>query len=236
MSKYASEYEYETLVDALDLTKKWLETGTRFPYDVVGSELELNFYIKQYKIKGFIDRLDQISNEIYQIVDYKTGTYEYKNVDNSLQFDIYSVGIFKLYEEVKALQIVYENVRYGTRVEKTVTREEADILEKRVSNYIEAIEDDTNFSARLDYNCTYCEFKNRCEDFQEWMKVDGKVIDDDVELGRLFLEYRTKSKYYSDQLEEIKELLKMKIDYNELEVGDKVISISEKGVYVRNRR
>lgn len=236
LSKFAKEYDYDDILEAVEIAKEWLDKDDRFPYEVIGAEKEIKFNIGEYSIIGYIDRLDKISDTVYRIVDYKTGNFEFKTVEKSLQFDLYTLGIFEMYEDVEAIEIVYENIRYGTSPHKYVGRAEIDEIKSRIITYIDAIEDDKTYEARIDYGCTYCEFKNMCDDFQDYLKFDGRVIDDNNELAKLFLEYRTKSKYYNDQLEELKDLLKLKIVDGFIEHDDKVISISEKGIYVRNRR
>ena len=234
IEKYGGIYNYEDILEAEDIISNWLDED-RFPYSVEGVELDLKFNLGEYKVRAILDRLDKINDEIYRIVDYKSGNFEYKKVTDSLQFEIYALAVFNTYKECNMIEVVYENIIYGTSVSGTVRREEMEQIQDRIISYIKVIENDNSYEPRLTYDCVYCVFNDKCEEFNDWLTMDNKIEKSKEAVAKKFLEYRTKSRYYNDLLETSKEILHLYGDGIEIEGENEIVIVTDGRINVRRK-
>lgn len=234
IKSFNGNYDYDIFAEAHDMLSVWLNQENRFPYPVLATEKWLSYKIGKYTIVGAIDRLDKLSDTIYRVVDYKTGNFEYKEVQPGLQLDIYTLGMFKNYPQLTDIEFVYENIRYGTTASLAISRENMSILENRILAYLDAIDQDTEFNPKLGYHCIYCPFTHKCNEFQAWLKINTTMPKDINIFAKNFLEMRTKAAYYNGFLEDIKEILKYKEEDMEIPVEDQIVVITKGRVYVRN--
>jgi len=190
--------------------------------------------LKDYNINGIIDRLDKVNDNFYRIIDYKTGTFEYKEVTKSIQFVIYALEVFANFPECNLIEVVYENISYKTSANGVVRRSEIPILENKILSYIEAIDNDKEYSTRLSYDCLYCEFNNMCKEFNDWITMEGKIEKSKEAIGNKFLEYRVKAKYYNDLLEKTKNILHL-YGEGEIEMENEIINVTDGRINVRRK-
>lgn len=111
---------------------------------------------------GRIDRIDQLEDGTYEIIDYKTGTFkEDMKLKNDLQLLIYLIVAKQQYQiEVSKLSLYYvlEN--------KKATIDASDMnIEKAIEKIQMILEniDNNNFEPKPGMMCKYCDYRSICQ-------------------------------------------------------------------------
>lgn len=139
-----------------------------FNKKIIPDKLEFKFGLKIFKdlkIGGTIDRIDKISKDEIEVVDYKTGANipSQKEVDKNLQLSIYALAILDIYK------VSPDNVRlslyYLDTQEKITTRRSLKDLQDvkdKLYEYKLKIEK-SDFRCNNSYFCQHnCEFNMFC--------------------------------------------------------------------------
>ena len=132
--------------------------------EVISSELYLEFTCLNLKFKGFIDRVERISDGTYIIVDYKTYA-DIKNISNDintcLQIVLYAYGLRQNGYDVRRCEYRYLN---NSRVVVVDYDEdiEAKLLSK-VQHFKDSLQSGKFDYAIEDYSCRYCSYSFFCQ-------------------------------------------------------------------------
>ncbi len=139
-----------------------------FP-DTFSVEKGFRLQIGDYVIRGFIDRIDKISDRLYEVVDYKTSSKAY-DVDKNYQVALYAYALKKMLKqddiEIKTkldfIKLNKEKVgkykeNQGPLVEKYI-KEAGDKISFAKKNFKE--EDQWQYKDN-DF-CKFCDFRDRC--------------------------------------------------------------------------
>jgi len=127
--------------------------------------LEQGFNIKigKYTIKGFIDRVDEISREEVEIIDYKTGNLPTSNKDIDFeQLLIYALAsqeVFKL----KPVKLTFYYIEDNKKFTIVPDKEKIIQVRERVVETIDEITKSDFPPAPSKYKCRHCDFKEICE-------------------------------------------------------------------------
>ena len=149
-----------------------LISSTTFYENCIGVEIPIILTLGPYELRGYIDRLDK--SEIYKIIDYKFGNYEYQKdqLDKSLQLLLYAYYVMTKYN-VKEVEIEYFNLKQDSRISRVVHWEEfnPDEIISLISS-IESAEMLDSFPPILSGNCMYCSVRLSCDPFLTWIKAN----------------------------------------------------------------
>lgn len=137
---------------------------------VIPAYLERNFSLKigSLRFVGRIDRIDQLPDGSYEIIDYKTGTSKRdQNPEKDLQLSLYALAckdIFHLPCSSLSLYFLEDGMKIST------TRSNEQLLE--VQNELLKISGEialSDFYPTPGYHCSFCEYRLLCP-------VGGKVF------------------------------------------------------------
>lgn len=146
--------------------------------DVLAIEKEFRLPVGPFEVLGFIDRVDWIDDETVEVIDYKTNhqLFTRDEVDTSLQMSLYEVAVRRLWPWVKKVKLTFWMLRHGVRQETTRTEEQlADALA-----YVETLgrqtETATEYPARLNTNCSYCDHRKQCPAYADALRGKREFI------------------------------------------------------------
>jgi len=125
-------------------------------------ELNFNFKLKDYTIKGQIDRIDELKGKEVEIIDYKTGKAKEKlSKEDREQLLIYQIAAEKVLNLVPR-KLTYYYLDEGKEVSFEPSLQEKEDFQERLLQSIEKIKK-SNFEPTPGYYCKFCDFKHICE-------------------------------------------------------------------------
>jgi DNA helicase-2/ATP-dependent DNA helicase PcrA len=144
----------------------FIKNGYKTNVKTISLEEKFNIKIKDLKVGGTIDRIDDLGKGRYEIIDYKTGANipSQKDVDNDMQLSVYALAVSTLYKvkpEDLTLSLYYLDNQEKITTHRTVdqlTDLKAEIIE--IKNEIE----NSDFKCNDNYFCQQgCEFSMFCK-------------------------------------------------------------------------
>jgi putative RecB family exonuclease len=150
--------------------------------DVIGVEREFDLMIGRFRVVGALDRVNRLDAETVEIVDYKSNRilFTRAEVDSSLQMSLYALAAAKLWPWAKNVRLTFHMLRHSIRMETTRSPEQLETAKAYVAALGEQIEHVTDFPARLNPNCAYCDHKAQCPTFAEALKGKRWVVAADL--------------------------------------------------------
>jgi CRISPR/Cas system-associated exonuclease Cas4 (RecB family) len=152
------------------------------------TEMKIDFVIGEHQITGIIDRLD-LQDDLYTIVDYKYGKYIYtqKDLQNSLQLQIYAYGIMLL-KNVNRVYIMYHNLKQRHIVGMIIGKEDIDTA--ILQGYLTGMTNKVNardLPAIPGVRCISCQYSHICAYFKKYIQSAG--LNGEVNITDLMEEY-----------------------------------------------
>ena len=173
----------------------------------------------EYKLRGYIDRLDQVKDRTYEIHDYKTSKSlpEQSKMDEDRQLALYQIGIQNMWNDVYHIELVWHYVAFDKEIRSSRTEEELDELKKNTIDLIKKIEATREFLPHESILCGWCYYKDICPLYKheymvgnlpanKYLKDSGvKLVNEFAKLDDQKKSYEVKIKEIDEELEEIKE-------------------------------
>jgi len=169
----------EAFQEGLAILRRFVvEQGVVDHRDVLAIEKEFRLPVGPFTVLGYIDRVNWVDDETVEVVDYKTNRmlFTRDEVDSSLQMSLYHVAAQRLWPWAKKVKLTFWMLRHGIKQETSRTPEQlADALA-----YVETIgqqtESATEFPARLNTNCVYCDHRQQCPAYAAALKGQRDVV------------------------------------------------------------
>jgi len=173
----------DVFAEGLAILRRFIaEQGVVDHRDVLAIEKEFRLPVGPFEVLGFIDRVDWIDDETVEVIDYKTNhqLFTRDEVDTSLQMSLYEVAVRRLWPWAKKVKLTFWMLRHGVRQETTRTEEQlADALA-----YVETLgrqtETATEYPARLNTNCSYCDHRKQCPAYADALKGKREFVVEDL--------------------------------------------------------
>ena len=173
----------------------------------------------EYRLRGFIDRLDQAKDRTYEIHDYKTSKSlpEQSKMDEDRQLALYQIGVQNMWNDVGSVELVWHYVAFDKEIRSKRTVEELDELKRDTINLIQKIEAAREFLPNEGILCGWCYYKDICPLYKhkymvgnlpenKYLKDNGvKLVNEFSKLDDKKKSYKVKIKEIDEELEEIKE-------------------------------
>jgi putative RecB family exonuclease len=159
-----------TADDYFAVGEKALRTYYRryHPFDqatTVGLELRVKLPLdEEHEITGFVDRLDKVSDGVWEIHDYKTaaGLPTQDDADANRQLALYELAIRQMYPDVRDVTLVWHYVVNDCEVRSSRTPEQLADLREQVLESVKRIEAQRAFPAHTSALCDWCEYRPLC--------------------------------------------------------------------------
>lgn len=173
----------DVFAEGLAILRRFIaEQGVVDHRDVLAVEKEFRLPVGPFEVLGFIDRVDWIDDETVEVIDYKTNhqLFARDEVDTSLQMSLYEVAVRRLWPWAKKVKLTFWMLRHGVRQQTRRTEEQlADALA-----YVETLgrqtETATEYPARLNTNCSYCDHRKQCPAYADALKGKREFIVEDL--------------------------------------------------------
>ena len=213
--------------DYKEIGKKFIEDYYKryYPFNqgkVLGIERQVIINLDdngEYKLRGYIDRLDQTKDRTYEIHDYKTSKSlpEQSKMDEDRQLALYQIGIQNMWNDVYNVELVWHYVAFDKEIRSKRTKEELDELKKDTIDLIKKIEATREFLPNESTLCGWCYYKDICPLYKhecmvgnlpanKYLKDSGvKLVNEFATLDDKKKSYKVKIEEIDEELEEIKE-------------------------------
>jgi putative RecB family exonuclease len=226
------------------LGKKMIETYyERYaPFDsdmTIGTEMRLNFTIddkNKYRMMGYVDRLSRISDDIYQIHDYKTSAHlpSQEDADNDRQLGLYQIGIQKKWPDIKKARLIWHYLAFDRELISSRSDEAISELVLETTRLIDEIDSATDFPPKESGLCDWCEYPDLCPMRKHFYTVEALPVNEylnepGVVLVNRYADLKGKAGEIDEEMTKVKEAL---IDYARREQVE-VIKGSNRMVRVR---
>lgn len=162
----------EAVNEARDLVEQYLATEYATFDNTVDVERRFKIDVGEHQLTGIIDRVDDIGNGVFEIIDYKTGYLPIcqDELDHSLQMHAYHLAAQQLYPDADRFVMSIDMIRHDQRVTTTGTptdMENVSIYIQAMGDKMEQAVDEGNFPPSLHQYCCYCHIRHDCEVYQD---------------------------------------------------------------------
>jgi len=161
---------------------------------------------KEHTLIGIIDRIDKISDNYFEIIDYKTSRKmpSQNMVDNNLQLGIYALGFEQNWPKFKESPLKL-SLYFLKHSEKISTQKNQELIEKAKQKALKVISliEQKKFPPFVSSLCDFCVYKKICP---MWKHLYQDLTLDDKQIVDLVNEYLILKKRQENDLKKIKEL------------------------------
>jgi len=134
----------------------------------------------QFKMTGFIDRVDKMSDGVFEIHDYKTNQSlpSQEDKDQDRQLALYEIGLRDYFGGVNQVSLVWHYVRFDHEIRSQRTEQELDELRAKLIAKIKEIEVASaadNFPPHESNLCNWCEYRPHCPIWKHLYAVEEQA-------------------------------------------------------------
>lgn len=171
----------DTYQEGLELVRSYFRLHPHVSYlDVISTEQPFSLRIAddedeyEFEVQGVIDRIDAVDSETIRVVDYKTNKmlFTQHQLQTDLQMSCYGIVVQEMFPWAKKVEYAFDMLRHGTR---QVTYRTDDEL-NQAADYMIAIgrkiESATEFPAKLGPLCSWCDYRESCDEFKRALRMD----------------------------------------------------------------
>jgi len=143
-----------------------LETKRFLPLDEEG---KYSFHIR-------IDRLMYRGDGLYEVHDYKTGSFlmDQETLDKDRQLAMYSLWVKEQFKDFKKARLVWHFLNFDKEMESFRTHEELEDLRQKILEEIKQIEAADEFPPQVSELCSWCLYKPLCPEWKHQVELEGK--------------------------------------------------------------
>lgn len=140
-----------------------LKSAEELP-NVIGNEMPYNFSLDDNTvIRGFIDRVDQISEDTYAVVDYKTS--KDPKYLSDFQLLVYAEAIRRKFKNVKKVYGSYVMLKHNcTSKDFEFNIQDMDNCNKKLRKKADLIYEDKTWLKKPSILCKWCDYRSICQD------------------------------------------------------------------------
>ena len=157
------------------------EQGVLDHLDVLAVEQEFRITVGGFEVLGYLDRVDRIDDETVEVVDYKTNRqlFTRDELDGSLQMSLYQLAAQSLWPWAKKVRLTFWMLRHGVQQRTERTTEDLEATRRYVGTIGAAIEEASDYPARLNSNCSWCDHKQQCPAYAEALAGKRDIVCED---------------------------------------------------------
>ena len=190
------------------------------PFDqavTLATELKVNFSLDsddRYRVAGYIDRLDQRSDGVYEVHDYKTSIsppIETK-LKSSRQLGFYKLAVADRFSDAKRVELVWHYPAIDKEYRIVMDDGQLETVKAQAIQLIDKIEAATKFEPNETALCSWCSYPDVCPANKHAYKVEQLpanefLKEDGVVLVNRYAELKDQEKDLKSEMEKVKEAL-----------------------------
>jgi RecB family exonuclease len=151
-----------------------LQSQPRGSVDVLAAEVSFSFHLGAKQVKGRIDRMDRIAENVVRVIDYKSGAAKTpRYADDSLQLSIYAMGARAL--GFVPRELVFLNLKGNEQIVTTRSPAQLEKAKQRIEDAARGI-DAGDFAPRTGQHCQWCDFSSLCPATEQRVFVPAKAL------------------------------------------------------------
>lgn len=122
----------------------------------------------RYRLRGYMDRLDQRSDGAYEIHDYKTSRWlpTQGQANEDRQLALYQIGVQGMWDDVARVDLVWHYLRFDKEIRSRRTAEQLGAVKAGCIALIDKIESrgekEANFPTDKSRLCDWCDYQELC--------------------------------------------------------------------------
>ena len=175
---------FELFEEGLRLVRNFIrDQGLIDHRDVLAVEQPFELPVGQFTVIGYIDRVDWVARDTIRIIDYKTNRQLFTGdeVDSSLQLSLYQAAAQRIWPWAKHVELSFWMLRHGLHQETARTPEQLEASLVYAETLGLQAEAATEFPARLNPNCSYCDHRKQCPAYADALKGKRDFICDNLD-------------------------------------------------------
>ena len=129
--------------------------------------------VGNYKLQGYIDRINYAGKGVYEIHDYKTNAnlpIQFY-IDQDRQLALYAIAVKKNYKDCKKVNLIWHFMAFDKKLTSSRTTKQLNTLKKETITLIKKIEKEEKFKPKTGTLCNWCEFKPICSEWAHLYKI-----------------------------------------------------------------
>lgn len=212
----------EMFQEGLSIIKNFIkDQGIIDHQDVLSIEREFRLPVGPFTVLGYIDRVDRVDDETVEVIDYKTNRmlFTRDEVDTNLQMSLYHLAAQMLWPWAKKVKLTFHMLRHGIRMVTERTEEQLEAAVKYVESMGQQTETATEFPARLNNNCIWCDHKQNCPVFADALKGKREFVCNDLadleSVAKEREEVSKLAKVLYDRKRELEKIIKTQLEDND---------------------
>ncbi|MFW6140314.1 MAG: RecB family exonuclease [Acidobacteriota bacterium] len=210
-----------------------LETKSFLPLDEQG---KYSFHVR-------IDRLMYMGDGLYEVHDYKTGSFliNQESLDKDRQLAMYSLWVKEQFKDFKKARLVWHFLNFDKEMESFRTDEELEELKQEILEVIEKIEAAEEFPPHVSELCSWCLYKPICPEWKHQVGLEEKeeneyLNDPGLKLVDEYVRFKDELKEHQREIgEKLKKIEDALIGFCDKE-GVSAVAGSEKKISVNKYR
>jgi putative RecB family exonuclease len=166
----------------------------------------------EYRLQGYIDRLDYAGDGVYEIHDYKTANSlpDQGKMDEDRQLAIYSVAVKEKYADCKEVKLIWHYLAFDKEIISERTDQDLEELKQKIVNTIKEIEakDLNSYEPKQSALCNWCAYKTKCPLFKhlyekESLTEEETINEDGVVLANQYSKLKEKEAKLKKEIDEV---------------------------------
>jgi hypothetical protein len=174
--------------DGKALLKRWFARTVFGGFTVLSCEQKLNFKVPtsigEIPFNYILDRLDQLSETEFRVMDYKTLQQPLSPMDlhDKIQARVYGLAVQIMYPQATRVWVGFDMLRWESAVETSFTRDQNIETWRRIKRACERIiaQDPQNVPETLNSECGWCIKKTTCSAAQANIRAGGVLSYNDL--------------------------------------------------------
>ncbi len=185
-----------------------------YPFDqgkTLGLEEYMTFPLeeeKDYRIRGYIDRVTLVDGALIEIHDYKTSnrlpTQEDVNSDRQLAF--YQMGVSEKWPGIQEVRLIWHYLTFDTEIQTSRTLDQLDQLRKKTLELIHQIEAERQFLPKEGPLCDWCNYQGFCPQRKHLIAVESLppnqyLKEEGVVLINQYVEMKERKRLFNEEID-----------------------------------